>query len=152
MMNAPRSPVVALAAARRCACTTSLALVCLLGACRDVSHPLAPKDGEQAECPAAPCEPVTGESAVQRAPLTEASRVAASSISNVALHQRLDVRFAAVDRAMQRGTPDETRVAVLVLLAELDAATRNTAFAADWPDLTAIQLNLEPLISQIGLR
>jgi hypothetical protein len=53
---------------------------------------------------------------------------------------------------MQRGTHDETRVALLRLLADLDAATRNSAFAADWPDLTAIQLNLEPLISQMGLR
>lgn len=152
MTNVSWPPLVVLAAARRCACTTSLALVCLLGACRDTSHPLAAPDGEPVECPSSPCEPGASEAAVQRAPLTEATRVAASSISNVALHQRLDVRFAAVDRAMQHGTPDETRVAVLVLLAELDAATRNTAFAADWPDLTAIQLNLEPLISQIGLR
>ncbi len=152
MTNAPRPRVVALAAARRCACTTSLAILCLLGACVDASHTLAPPDDRPPDCPALPCAAEVVEAGIQRAPLSEATRVAANSVSSVLLKDRLASRFAAVDRAMQRGTHDETRVALLRLLADLDAATRNSAFAADWPDLTAIQLNLEPLISQMGLR
>ncbi len=129
-----------------------LAVVCLLGACRDASHPLAPPDGPIAACRVDTCEHDGSEEQVLQAPLAEAARVAARSISSPSLHARLADRFDAVDRAMRRHASDDSRVALLLLLAELDAATRDRAFTADWPDLTAIQLNLEPLITQLGLR
>jgi len=132
-----------------------MALVLAFGACRDVevTAPEADSPNAPPPCTTADCSTFRALSTTQSVALINTSiNIATSAISNASTASRIERQLNRLKTAMTAGNLNDARASLLAALVEIDNAIADPAQRGDLPDLTAIRLNLEPLIVNLGLR
>lgn len=116
----------------------------LLTACGDAAV-TAPEAPPESLCNSIDCNTFRSLGPTGLSPtITNASRVS-RALRNASLGAQLSDRITSVQSDLAAGRNGEARATLLQVIASIDAAIGTTTNAADWPDLSAIRLNLEPV-------
>lgn len=129
-----------------------LLAVILLTACRDASVVSGPPSAATPACTSADCAAFRSMSDASGAALVRTSTTLAGNLKGTSSGPGLKERLARLDGALAAGNRDMARLHLLGALSLIDQAIADPARRAELPDLTAIRLNLEPLILKLGLR
>jgi len=105
----------------------------------------APEAPSESLCATVDCNTFRSLGAAGLAPtFANATRVA-RALRNATLGADLATRIASVQSDVAAGRSGEARATLIQVVASIDAAIGTTSNAADWPDLSAIRINLEPV-------
>ncbi len=132
-----------------------VALVLAFGACRDVEVTAPDADTPDAPppCTTPDCATFRSLSSTQVASLVNTSlTITTTAISNSGTASRIEAQLNTLKTAHAAGKMSDARSALLAALIEIDNAMADPAQRGDLADLTAIRLNLEPVIINLGLR
>jgi hypothetical protein len=132
-----------------------VALVFAFGACRDVEVTAPEADAPDAPppCTTPDCATFRSLSTTQVASLVSTSlTIVTTGIDNASTASRIALQLNRLRTAHANGNMNDARASLLAALVEIDNAIADPSQRGDLPDLTAIRLNLEPLIVNLGLR
>jgi len=130
---------------------TAVGFSLALGACRDVEVISGPENLNNA-CTTADCATFRGISRASAIGLVRVSGQVAGSLRNAADAQELRTRLGRLEQAINANQLPQTRLALVGVLSVLDGAVGPRATRSDLADLSAVRLNMEPLIHTYGLR
>ncbi len=131
------------------------ALVLAFGACRDVevTAPSADEPGAPPPCATPDCATFRALSTGQIASLVNTSlTITTVSLGNKSTASRIEKQLNTLKTTHAAGNMNDARSSLLAALIEIDNAMTDPAQMGDLADLTAIRLNLEPVIINLGLR
>jgi len=146
-MYPPHSPPLR----RRIATLVVVSASLALGACRDVEVLAGPEDLAN-RCTTSDCAAFRGISQSAALGLVRASDQVASSLRNTNDARDLRARLGRLQSAISANQLPQTRLALVGVLAYIDGAMGPRLTRADLADLSAVRLNMEPLIHTYGLR
>jgi hypothetical protein len=135
---------------------TLLALSLVLPACRDETLLTGVKDPDSVvqppACQTADCVGWRAAPPATMAPLVARSTQIAAVVQDGTIKARLEAPLSRMADALGKGESGVAAISLLSALSVIDAGLANPNARGDWADLSAIRLNLEPLIVQLGLR
>lgn len=132
----------------------ALLLPLAFAACReaDLTGPESPSD-EAPICNTTDCVRFRALTPTTIAPLLAATtQMSTTSLSDAALGRRLASKISTLQSEITSGDETNAKVAMLALLLDIDNAMADSARRADLADLSAMRLNVEPIIIYLGLR
>lgn len=130
----------------------ALALLVAVTGCRDTAVVSGPATDPAALCGTADCTAFRAISTASARGLVKMASTLAGKLRDQTLGKDLVDRFASLDQFMAAENVASSRLALISALATVDRGIRIAPRGQDAPDLSAIRLNLEPLIMKYGLR
>jgi hypothetical protein len=131
-------------------------LALALPACRDETLLTGVKNPDSVvqppACQTADCAAWRAAPASTMAPLVTRSNELVAVLGNPSLRSGLATPLTRMAEALGRGDSAIAAISLLGALSVIDAGLTDSNARGDWADLSAIRLNLEPLIVQLGLR
>jgi len=128
----------------------------ILGGCRDVTLLTGVSDPDSVDpavtCTTADCGVWRSAPTASMVSLVSRSSEVAAGLKNQALAVRIEGHLARMRTALGSGDAVGAGLSLLGALAAIDSGLANPAIRADWADLSAIRLNLEPVLIHLGLR
>lgn len=134
------------------ALAVSVTVLLTAAACRDTAVVAGPPTESSPPCTSADCATFRSVSATAEAGLVQQSTAIAGNLRDAATSASLRERLATLQRAVAENRTEAVRINLLGALAYIDRGMSDPSRRSDLADLSAIRLNLEPLVVKYGLR